>query len=191
MTARLFLAHLITRRVPIAVLALCGCAAFLRVALALRWGTGQQLPIVAESAAGAVIAVTSYGPFGEAERVAGSRLAWLRLGAGLLLCAIAVALLGLATIGLHSSGGSILRDVAGSAGLGLGCAVVLGGQLAWSAPVAYLVAAEFAASAVWSSPWAWPARPAGDLGAALCAAAVFAAGLTAFAARGARERLND
>jgi hypothetical protein len=37
----------------------------------------------------------------------------------------------------------------------------------------------------------WPARPPHDLGGALCAAAVFAAGLAVITMHGARSRTDD
>jgi hypothetical protein len=38
-----------------------------------------------------------------------------------------------------------------------------------------------------TTPWLWPARPAYDRGAAICAALVFAVGAAAVALRGALE----
>jgi len=43
----------------------------------------------------------------------------------------------------------------------------------------------------WTAPWMWPDRPPGDLGAAVCAAAVLVSGITAIAARGASESARD
>jgi hypothetical protein len=42
-----------------------------------------------------------------------------------------------------------------------------------------------------TTPWIWPARPAHDVGAALCAGLVFLLGVAAIALRGAREPIND
>ena len=42
-----------------------------------------------ETGAAAIIAVTTYGPFGEPERATGRWLPWLRLGAALALTAAA------------------------------------------------------------------------------------------------------
>ena len=47
------------------------------------------------------------------------------------------------------------------------------------------VPASLVALAVVTVAWLWPARPAGDGGAAICAGLVFAAGLAAFTVRGA------
>jgi hypothetical protein len=86
-----------------------------------------------------------------------------------------------------------VRNVAGLTGIGLLCAAVLGGPLAWTGPLAYLVIGVYGLYTDWhppalSTPWIWPARPPHDVGGALCAAAVFAAGLAAITLRGARER---
>jgi hypothetical protein len=82
--------------------------------------------------------------------------------------------------------------MAGLTGLGLLCAVLLGGPLAWTGPLTYLVVSVYALYTDWhppalTTPWLWAARPPHDAGGALCAAGVFAAGLVAFAVRGARE----
>ncbi len=79
-------------------------------------------------------------------------------------------------------------------GLGLLCAVALGGGLAWTGPTGYLVVSVYALYAAWhgggtGSPWLWPARPPQDLGAWLCAGLVFAAGLTLVAVRGSRDHV--
>ena len=42
-----------------------------------------------------------------------------------------------------------------------------------------------------TTPWIWPARPPHDVGGALCAAVVFAAGLAVITVRGARESAGD
>jgi hypothetical protein len=52
--------------------------------------------------------------------------------------------------------------------------------------MAYMIVALFAVSWGWTTPWLWPARPPHDLGGALCAGLVFAAGLVAATVRGAR-----
>jgi hypothetical protein len=73
---------------------------------------------------------------------------------------------------------------------------VLGGLLAWLGPTAYLLVGTYALYTDWhpptlSTPWIWPARPPHDLGGALCAAAVFAAGMAVITLRGARESARD
>ena len=42
-----------------------------------------------------------------------------------------------------------------------------------------------------TTPWIWPARPPHDLGAALCAGLVFAAGLAVITVRGARDPAGE
>ena len=58
--------------------------------------------------------------------------------------------------------------------------------------MAYLLVALYALYTQWhgpalTTPWLWPARPPHDLGAALCAGLVFAAGLVIITVRGARD----
>ena len=65
-------------------------------------------------------------------------------------------------------------------------------MLAWVGPMAYLLVTEVALQGtIPTTPWVWPARPSHDLGAALCAAGVYAAGLVLVALRGARESIRD
>ncbi len=91
-------------------------------------------------------------------------------------------------VGAPLAGGplDVLRNVAGLTGLGLLCAIPLGGGLAWTGPVAYLLVGVYALYTQWhppalSTPWIWPARPPHDVGAALCA------GLVLLAAAGRRH----
>ena len=86
---------------------------------------------------------------------------------------------------------ALLRNVAGITGIGLLSAAVLGGALAWAGPMAYLVLTETALAGNVTTPWVWPARPPHDVGGALCAAAVFAAGALLVTARGTRESVRD
>jgi hypothetical protein len=130
--------------------------------------------------------------------VAGRWLPYLRLVVTAALTAAAVGLLTVAGVSGQLSGGplDVLRNVAGVTGIGLLCAAALGGGLSWTAPTGYLVAAVYALYTQWhqpalTTPWLWPARPPHDLGGAICAALVFAAGLAATTARGARERPSD
>jgi hypothetical protein len=71
-----------------------------------------------------------------------------------------------------------------------------GAHLAWVGPTAYLLVGTYALYTDWhpptlGTPWIWPARPPHDLGGALCAAAVFAAGMAVITLRGARESARD
>ncbi|MGD0238870.1 MAG: hypothetical protein ABSB59_00925 [Streptosporangiaceae bacterium] len=186
-----------SRRLPAAAGLLAACAACLRVALAYgHWDAygALQLPLIAETGCAAVIAVTAGSPFGEPERATGRWLPFLRLGGAVLLTALAAGALIAAGLGVHLSGGflAVLRNVAGLTGLGLLGAVLLGGPLAWTGPLAYLLVSVFALYTDWhpptlSTPWLWPGRPPHDVGGALCAAVVFGAGLAAITSRGARD----
>jgi hypothetical protein len=188
--------HLASRRFPAALTAIVACAVVLRIALYRSWDAygALQLPLIFETACAAIIAVTTASPFGEPERATGRWLPYLRLGGALTLTAVAAGALAATGAGTHLAGGTpdVLRNVAGLTGIGLLCAALLGGALAWAGPAAYLMIGVYALYTQWhgpalTSPWIWPARPPGDLGAALCAGLVFAAGLAAITVRGARD----
>ena len=197
---RLVRLHVASRRFPVALALLAACAAGLRGALFGHWDTygALQLPLVFEAACAAVIAVTVGSPFGEPERATGRWLPFLRLGSTAALTVLAVGALAVAGAGAHLSGGfaDVLRNVAGLTGIGLLCAFVLGAALAWIGPVAYLLVGVYGLYTDWhpptlSTPWIWPARPPYDVGGALCAAVVFAAGVVVITVRGARISAGD
>jgi hypothetical protein len=197
---RLARLHLTSRRVPAALAAIAACAVALRIALHWQWNSygALQLPLIFETGCAATIAVATASPFGEPERATGRWLPLLRLGTALTLTAAAAGALAAAGIGAHLAGGAldVLRNLAGLTGIGLLCAAVLGGALAWTAPTAYLMIAIYALYTQWhgpalTTPWIWPARPPHDIGAALCAALVFITGMAAVALRGARDATNE
>ncbi len=158
---------------------------------ALRWPGGHrslQVPLIVEAAAAAIVAVTTRSPFGESERVTGTWLPYLRLGAavGLTVAAFASLLAGAAGADLLGGTVALLRNVFGIAGIGLLSAVAIGGSLSWIGPLAYLAVAEEALNEGWHTPWTWPALPPSDLSGGICAALVFAVGLAVICVRGAR-----
>jgi hypothetical protein len=192
---RLVRLHAASRRLPAALVLLAACAVGLHGALYGHWDSygALQLPLIFEAGCAAVIAVTAGSPFGEPERATGRWLPFLRLGATVTLTGLAVGALAAAGVGVPLAGGfpDIARNVAGLTGIGLLCATVLSGPLAWTGPLTYLVVGLYGLYTDWhppalSTPWIWPARPPYDLGGALCAAAVLAAGLAAITIRGAR-----
>ncbi|HEV2377281.1 MAG TPA: hypothetical protein VGS19_34595 [Streptosporangiaceae bacterium] len=193
--ARLAWLYLTSRRAPAAAGLLAALGAVLWAALYWHWniagGRAAQLfiPLVIETGIAAVIVVTTYGPFGDPERATGRWLPWLRLGAPVVLTAAGVGALAAGASAGLMPGGSLawVRNLAGMVGVGLLCAVVLGGAFAWAAPMAYLIVSEGALVRGWTTPWAWAARPPHDFGGALCAAVVFAGGLAAFTLLGARD----
>jgi hypothetical protein len=197
--SRLVWLYLTSRRAPAAAALLAGLGALLWAALHWHWNIAggaaakQVIPLVIETGMAAVIAVTSYGPFGEPERATSRWLPVLRAGTAALIIATAVgAAVAGATGGLLPGGTlALLRDIAGMAGLGLLTAVLFGGAFGWIGPLAYFVLTEGALAGGWTTPWAWPARPPHDLGGALCAVAVFCAGLALVTVRGARESVRD
>jgi len=191
---RLVWLHLVSRRAPAASGLVAGLGALLWAALRWRWNIAggpaaqQFIPLTVEAGTAAVIAVTTYGPFGEPERATGRWLPWLRLAAAVLLAGAAAGALAAGATGGLLPGGSLalLRNLAGMTGTGLLAAAVLGGAFAWAGPMAYLLVTEGALAGGWTTPWVWPARPPHDLGAALCACGVFAAGIVAITLLGAR-----
>lgn len=194
--ARLGWLHATGRRAPAALAVIVVSAVALRVALHWTWDAygALQLPLMFETACAVAIAATTGSPFGEPERATGGRLPLLRLAAVGALALAAAGALTVAGTGADLAGGvtSLLRNLAGLIGIGLLCAVLVGGQLAWTGPTAYLVVAVYGLYTQWHSPalttpWIWPARPPHDLGGALCAGLVFAAGVAAYLLRGARD----
>jgi len=198
---RLVRLYAVGRRVPFALIALAAIATGLRIALLGNWDAygALQLPLCFEAAAAVTVVATTASPFGEPERVAGRWLPFLRLAVTFVLTAAAAGtLLAAAAIGGHLSEGTldVLRNVAGITGIGLLSAAVAGSGLSWTGPTAYLVAGVYALYTRWHPPtltwpWLWPGRPPHDLGGALCAGLVFAAGLAVITLRGARDRLGD
>ncbi|MEV0808177.1 hypothetical protein [Micromonospora sp. NPDC050200] len=197
---RLARLHLASRRVPAALAAVAACAVTLRIALHWDWDAygALQLPLIFETGCAAAIAVTTASPFGEPERATGRWLPLLRLGAALALTAAAAGALAAAGTGAHLAGGTleVLRNMAGLTGIGLLCAVALGGALAWTGPTAYLMIAVYALYTQWhgpalTTPWIWPARPGHDIGAAICAGLVFAVGIVLITVFGARDPVGE
>ena len=65
-----------------------------------------------------------------------------------------------------------------------------------SGPAAYLLPGAYALYTQWhhpalTTPWLWPGRPPHDLGAAICAGLVFAAGVAVITVRGARDPAGE
>jgi hypothetical protein len=190
--ARLYLA---SRRIPMALALIGGLAALLWAALHWHWtiagGPAARLfiPLTIQTGAAAVIAVTTYGPFGEPERAAGRWLPWLRLGAAVALTAIAFGALasGAAAGGMPGGTLALLRNLGGLAGIGLLSAAILGGAFGWVGPMAFLLITEGALAHRSVTPWVWPTRPPHDRGGAICACLVIAAGLALITALGPRD----
>jgi hypothetical protein len=192
---RLAWLYLVSRRAPAALGLLAALGALLWAALYWHWNIAggraaqQLIPLAVETGAAAVIAVTTYGPFGEPERATGRWLPWLRLGAVVLLTAAAVGALAAGATSGDLPGGTLamLRNLAGITGTGLLSAAVLGGPFGWVGPMAYLLITESALAHGSTTPWVWPTRPPHDLGGALCACGVFAAGIVTVTLLGARD----
>ena len=153
----------------------------------------QQVPMIIEAGAAAVIAVTAQSPFGEAERATGRWLPYLRLLVAVALAGLAILALQLGAVGESLNDGVLVlaRNVIGFTGLGLACSLVTGGLLAWTLPLGYMLFCQYALLELWRAPWAWPVRPPADRGAWICASVVFAVGLLLFTVRGPRTQLSD
>jgi hypothetical protein len=195
---RLTWLHLRTRRVPAGIVALAVCGVVLRAALHWDWASNtgsdpQQLPMIVEAGAAAVIAVTTHGPFGEVERATGWWLPPMRLLAAVGMCGLAILALQLGVVGESLNDGILVlaRNVIGFAGLGLACSLVTGGLLAWVLPLGYMAFCQYALIEAWSAPWTWPARPPADRGGWIAAMTVLAVALLAYTLRGPRTRPSD
>ena len=196
---RLVWLYLVSRRAPGALALIAGFGVLLWVALYWHWNVAggaaaaMVIPLIVEAGVAAVIAVSTYGPFGEPEQATGRWLPYLRLGATIALTAAAVGALAAGALGGTLPDGflTMVRNVVGITGVGLLCAEVLGGLLAWAGPMAFLVLTESMLAGGRSSPWVWPTKPPHDLAAALCAAGVFAAGAVLVMLRGPRESARD
>jgi hypothetical protein len=153
---RLLRLYAASRRVPAAIAVIAACAIGLRIALMGHWDSygALQLPLLFEAGAAAAITLTTASPLGEPERVAGRWLPFLRLAATLALTAAAAGALTAAGTGAHLAGGTldVLRNHAGMTGIGLLCAAVLGGGLAWGGPAGYLVVGAYGLYTQWHGP---------------------------------------
>jgi hypothetical protein len=190
--------HLRSRRVPTGVVALAVCAAVLHAALHWHWtfNSGryaQQVPMIIETGAAAVIAVTVHSPFGETERITGRWLPYLRLLTAVALTGLAIVLLQLGATGESLDAGvlALARNVIGFTGIGLLCSLVTGGLIAWTLPMGYMLFCQYALLEAWTAPWTFPVRPPADRGAWICGCAAFVVGLLLFTILGARTHLND
>jgi hypothetical protein len=197
---RMLRLHAASRRVPAAIAAIAACAIGLRIALLGHWDSygALQLPLVFEAGAAAAITLTTASPIGEPERITGRWLPFLRLATALGLTAAAAGALAAAGTEAHLAGGTldVMRNVAGMTGIGLLCAAVLGGGLAWVGPVGYLVVGAYGLYTQWhgpalTTPWIWPDRPSHDLGGAICAALVFTLGIVITSVRGAHDPVGE
>jgi len=188
--------HLASRRAAYCLLLIVACAVALRIALHWITGTGTaslELPLVIEAGVSAAIGVTTRSPFGESERITGRWLPFLRLGTALALTAASIGVLAAGSASAHLFDGTLgmLRDTGGFIGISLLTAALVGGTLAWTGPLAYLAITVPTLTKAWTTPWLWADRPPHDRGAAICAAIVFIAGITAITIRGARDPRHE
>jgi len=196
---RLASLYLVSRRAPMALALLAGLGAVQWAALHWHWSIAGGpaarlfLPLTVQTGAAAVIAVTTYGPFGESERAASRCLPWLRAGAVVALTGAAFGALaaGAAAGGLPGGTLALLRDLGGMTGIGLLSAAILGGAFGWVGPMAFLLITEGALAHRSVTPWVWPTRPPDDRGGAICACLVITAGLVLLTVRGPRDARGE
>lgn len=185
-TIRLLRLHAASRRLPNAVALLAVTAIALRAIDPWLPGSGEfarLLPILLTVAAGAVIAARTTSPFGEVERTA-CGLPWYRFV--LLGFLVTVAAVGL-VLARPAEAGVLVRNLLGLTGLALLAACLLGGALAWTAPLAYTVLCGGAIDLRDESVWTWPTLPVGDSNAIVPALFLFAAGMTVAVRHGPRD----
>jgi hypothetical protein len=176
MTTRLFGLYARSRRIG-PVLGLIVAAAVLRWGMR-PWLTGGGtfavlLELVLATIAATVVAAGLTGPFGLVERSAGSRLPMLR--GGQLAATIAVAAAGCA---VTTSVAQSLRDLAGFVGIALVMGGVFGAQRCWALCLGYALVCAGEVDLGQHPAWAWPVRPAGDVGSLVAATVLLAAGVT-------------
>ncbi|MDT9699705.1 hypothetical protein [Streptomyces sp. P17] len=185
-----------SRAVPLAAAALAATtvvAVWAADGLDAYLDPNRRVPVVALAPlfAAAVIGTSLHSASDELDRTA-VRPWWRRRLLHLLtLTALATALLPFAVLGHASSFGppAMIRNVLGCTGLTAGAAVVLGARLSWLPVFGYVSAMYLGISGMQGGSlpvWAWLLEPRTDGPAWTTAAALFAAGGTAYALRGAR-----
>lgn len=175
MTTRLFGLYARSRRIGL-VLGLIVAAAVLRWAVR-SWLTGGGtfavlLELVLATIAATVVAAGLAGQFGLVERSAGSRLPMLR--GGQLAATITVAAAGFA---MTTSAAQGVRDLAGFVGIALLAGGVFGARRCWAPCLGYALVCAGEVDLGEHPAWAWPLRPAGDVGSLVVAVALLAVGV--------------
>jgi hypothetical protein len=189
---RIARSYLASRRMLGCALVLAACALSMRVALHWIPPSGlasRELPLVFVAGAAAVIGFGVGVPFSGQGHAIGRQLPGLQLAAVVGMVCAAVALFAAGAASAHLADGTLgmVRNLAGLTGVALLSAAAFGGPLAWVMPMAYSLVTLYALEHAWTTPWIWPARAPRDVGAALCAALIFAAGIAVISARGARS----
>lgn len=196
---RLLALYLRSRAVPVA-------AAAAAVGAAAMWTVGQATDVRGLRLAVALLAIlATVGPFGpglvgadpELERTAA--VAWPPRRAA-HLAAVVLTATGLAVaVGQAAAGRGgeplaalevMVRDTVGLGGLLALGAVTLGAQWAWLPPTAWILVVLLfgpASAPRYEQVLTWPMQPAGTASATVTAGALAAAGLLAYAFRGARR----
>ena len=176
---RLLWLHLLSRRVPLAVILITAIAATLRALQPFTLSHGVfagMLPLVLGVAAAAVLATSARSPFGEPER-ATYPLPLLRLVQVVALILTAAGLLGLARLGHDPLAAA--RNVAGFTGLALLTATVIGAPLGWITPLSYALYCSGPIDVQSVNLWSWPALPSTSHAATMIALLLLGAGVTA------------
>ena len=160
----------------------------------LRYGSGAGIPYATllPALSGSIVAAAARTGVAEFEGVAARPLAVYRALALGIAVAWAVLWAVIAQPSLPGSPGDLaaVRNVAGFTGLGLLAAQVVGGRLAWIAPVGVAISALSLAGGTpqrAGEALLWPLAADHSVPAAAVALASFAAGVTLVLARGTRE----
>lgn len=193
---RLTLLFLRSRQVPRTLLLMAGIgiAAILWLSLDTAGEiTLLMLPILAPLAAASVIGVATASPFGENEVIVSRPLWTWRLAhlMGLLLIGSLVVTLAVSSWDLPYVGQSVVRNLAGFAGLSLTAAWLLGSAISWSIPFAYAVFVLLLPKPDAIPIWAWPLSAGNDLPASLAASALLLVGLCLVTWRGTRDNIQE
>lgn len=140
-------------------------------------------------AAGGILGGVTDSPFGEIERTASRSLVGLRtiLVGGLLAVAAAGLLAATWSWDIESAPELVLRNLAAFTGLGFLAALVVGGRLAWIAPIVYGIGSYTLIDNTGVASWLLPSAPPDTHRATAAAIAVLLAGSTLIALRGARD----
>jgi hypothetical protein len=137
------------------------------------------LPLAAPAACAMTIVTSTRSPFADAEYATSRPLLTLRAGHIIALLGAACGALAIATTAAHIPGGiaSDVRNTAGLTGMSLITARLVGTNLFWPVPFAYVVYCGAILDAGAADLWSWPAIDPTSTAAAITALCLLAGGL--------------
>lgn len=152
------------------------------------FGETARVPVMVGAAVAAVIVLGSTLSSQAGEIEAATPRPWPRWRAGHALAAavVAVAILAPSLPVADFGAGALLRNAVGLWGLALVTAAVLGGALAWTLPLGYVLAVYLGAGLSTGNGqqvWAFVMAPSGEVAATVTALALLAVGTGAWALR--------